>query len=58
MHFHCVQIFLEVDLSNSSSVRVFVSRLLAKFQSIDVLINNAGLYYPPQNPPVMSQEVG
>ncbi|KAA0201396.1 hypothetical protein HAZT_HAZT011616, partial [Hyalella azteca] len=51
-----VEVFLELDLSSVDSIRVFVSRLLTKFKRVDVLINNAGVYYPPQDPPVTTTE--
>lgn len=38
-------VFFELDLASNESIRLFVSRLLTKYKKIDVLINNAGVYY-------------
>lgn len=37
---------MQLDLASLQSVRKFSEQALEKFPKIDVLINNAGVYYP------------
>lgn len=49
---------MELDLESSVSVRSFVSKFLSKFNTLDVLINNAGIFYSKESlslPPVTSE---
>ncbi|XP_045626007.2 retinol dehydrogenase 11 [Procambarus clarkii] len=41
-------IVMELDLGDLASVRTFSSNLLEKFNKIDILINNAGVFVPPE----------
>ncbi|XP_069949843.1 retinol dehydrogenase 11 isoform X2 [Cherax quadricarinatus] len=41
-------IVMDLDLGDLASVRTFATNLLRKFDKIDVLINNAGVYFPPE----------
>ncbi|KKB75973.1 short-chain dehydrogenase [Devosia soli] len=40
--------FEELDLANLQSVRAFAARMAAQQDSLDILINNAGVMVPPQ----------
>ncbi|KAG0721432.1 Retinol dehydrogenase 11 [Chionoecetes opilio] len=40
---------MELDLGDLASVRTFSAALLGKFDHLDVLINNAGVYVPPED---------
>ena len=48
---------MELDLEDYESICKFAERFQQKYQKLDVLINNAGVYYPPQNPPKISNYV-
>jgi NAD(P)-dependent dehydrogenase (short-subunit alcohol dehydrogenase family) len=39
---------MKLDLSDLSSVRDFVKEFSAKYQSLDILCNNAGVMFPPR----------
>ncbi len=41
-------ISVEVDVSNSRSVKHLVERTISKFETIDILVNNAGVGHQPQ----------
>ncbi|XP_042238181.1 retinol dehydrogenase 12-like [Homarus americanus] len=41
-------IVMDLDLGDLASVRTFASKVLEKFSKIDVLINNAGVFIPPE----------
>ncbi|CAK7212884.1 hypothetical protein SBRCBS47491_001615 [Sporothrix bragantina] len=47
---------VQLDVSNSASVRGFVDSLPAEFQEIDVLINNAGLVRGVDKAPAIKEE--
>jgi NAD(P)-dependent dehydrogenase (short-subunit alcohol dehydrogenase family) len=40
--------FEKIDLADLSSIKAFASRMIAKGQAIDLLINNAGIMTPPK----------
>ncbi|XP_066977473.1 retinol dehydrogenase 11-like isoform X1 [Macrobrachium rosenbergii] len=40
-------IFMDLDLADLTSIRTFASNFLEKFDKLDVLVNNAGVYVPP-----------
>ncbi|WP_031529907.1 SDR family oxidoreductase [Dyadobacter crusticola] len=40
--------FEQINLADLSSIRAFASRMIAKGQAIDLLINNAGVMTPPK----------
>lgn len=42
-----MQIIMSLDLSDLASVRTFASNFKQKFNKLDVLVNNAGVYVPP-----------
>lgn len=43
-----LQIVMDLDLGDLSSIRTFASNFLEKFNKIDVLVNNAGVFIPPE----------
>lgn len=40
--------FLRLDLSDLSSVRLFVNEFKSKYNQLDILINNAGIMHTPE----------
>jgi NAD(P)-dependent dehydrogenase (short-subunit alcohol dehydrogenase family) len=40
-------VVFELDLASLSSIRIFVSEYKKKFQTLDILFNNAGIMMPP-----------
>ncbi|XP_068241436.1 retinol dehydrogenase 11-like isoform X2 [Palaemon carinicauda] len=40
-------IVMDLDLGDMDSIRTFASNFLEKFDKLDVLVNNAGVYIPP-----------
>jgi len=41
---------MEMDLSNLNSIKKFASNFIKNFEALDILINNAGVMYPPGKP--------
>jgi len=40
-------VFMKLDLNSLQSVREFATAFLAKYDRLDVLVNNAGVMMPP-----------